>query len=176
LIKNAVRSYDTYERFFYFGTDGSIDVNWGDHEEGYRGVELVSQPLPYSWLSKEIDIIWKKHPWKSNDTCGIHIHVSKSGVSLTRLKILANKLIMLTRLEFLDLFGRRPNHYCCNAGYSTSDRYCAINFTNSKTIEFRMFASGDAVWAKECLRRVKLMCEYKGDVTYSKLLELFTNP
>ena len=39
-----------------------------------------------------------------------------------------------------------------------------------------MFASGDVNWAKECVRRVKLLVEHRGKLNYDVMLELFTKP
>jgi len=38
-------------------------------------------------------------------------------------------------------------------------RYRAINTTNEKTIEFRMFRSGDVKWAQYCVKLVAYMVE-----------------
>lgn len=38
-------------------------------------------------------------------------------------------------------------------------RYCIVNVTNSKTIEFRMFASGNVKWAQYCVELVNYLVE-----------------
>lgn len=160
--------------FFYAGNDGSIRPDYSGG--GSRGIEFVSQPLPYSALLREIDRLNKRVIWRHNESCGIHVHVSRHWLNDVRAIRLQKSICALTNSEFASLFGRRPNDYCLRTARHT--RYCAVNTTNSHTIEFRMFASGDAAWAKECLRRVKLLVEYRGKglLSYTKMLDLFTAP
>lgn len=166
--RNTVR-YHSHVGMFFVGMDGSLQYNQG----GQVGVEFVSQPLPYKWLDKEIAKLYKRHPWTRNDSCGIHVHVSKASVSRHRMLELLSCLWGLNDTQAMHLFGRTwnmHNHPACE------NRYCSINMRNANTIEFRMFASGDAAWARECLRRTKLMVEYKGKCSYGNLCELFGLP
>lgn len=175
LPMNHFRIEDVREKFhgfFFAGSDVSIRRNFNQF-----GVEFVSQPLPYSWLSAEIDKLGKKFQWTFNDSCGIHIHVNRKWVSEKRLCDLMDSMAAWSSVEYDALFGRPPNAYCLRPDRRTrTGRYSAINITGNNTVEFRMFRSGDAVWAKECLRRTKLMVEFKGKPTFDNLFELFTKP
>lgn len=159
------------EGFFRFAVDGSIDAQRVDGI-WWTDVEIVSQPLPYKMLRKQLDKL-KKYRYVTNTTCGIHVHVSKKAVSYTRIGDLLRCLRSINHEQYYDLFGRYPNMY---NNPQINSRYCSINALNEHTIEFRMFASGDVAWAKECLRRTKLMVEYKGKYSYENLLDLFTKP
>lgn len=144
-----------YYGFFYAGQDGSIDCNWGQ-----TGVEWVSQPLTKEWLKKEIDKLWFKYPgWKWNDTCGIHIHVSRKWLSDKKAKAIYKFLQNQSDVFFREIFGRSSNYYCRTTESYGSTRYCTINSENTATIEFRMFRSGDANWAKYCVDCVEYMIQ-----------------
>lgn len=165
-----------YYGFFFAGHDGSIRASWRNN---HIGVEFVSQPLPYNMLQKELVRLGKRFPtWSVNESCGIHVHVSRSMVSTSKLRKFAVELSRLSNSELEILFGREPNEYCSRIREEEGvpHRYQMINFTKKATIEFRMFNSGDLKWAQECVRRTKLMCEFKGNPTFENLLELFTKP
>lgn len=169
---NLVRN--RHHGFFYAGHDGSISTSFRRDE---FGVEFVSQPLPFEWLCKEVSRLGKRFQWVTNDSCGIHVHVSRQWVSMNRLNKLMDRIYLFDYDQTRELFGRMFNQYNRPPHrYERDSRYCAINLTNPHTVEFRMFRSGDAAWAKECLRRTKLMVEFKGNPTFDNLLELFTNP
>lgn len=157
--------------FFIFEGDASIA---SEHTQDmyWRGVEMVSHPLPYKMLRKQLNTL-KKYRFVYNSSCGIHIHVSKVAVSRTRMVELLICLRNLLGQQEKELFGRVRNFYCDPFEHN---RYCSINRTNEHTVEFRMWSAGDIDWAKECLRRTKLMVEYKGKYSYENLLDLFTRP
>lgn len=163
-------SDNRYRGFWKIDYDGSIDPP----SHRYCAIEFVSQPLPYKWLLKEIGKLSKKYgDWDVNNSCGIHIHVTKKAVSSKRIRELKQALCNMSKYDLTILFGRGNGPYS-NARYTApTERYGAINETREATYEFRMFASGDALWAQECLRRTKLMCEYKGKYTFESLQELF---
>lgn len=138
--------------FFYATTDGSIDA-WPK-----VGFEFVSQPLSAAWLKKEIAKLARKFQWESNDSCGVHIHVSRKWLSLEKARSINSFLYSLTNGERRELFGRGENSYCVT--YDTldkEDRYRSINITNKATIEFRMFKSGDAAWCRYCVDMVEYL-------------------
>ena len=144
--------YFQHYGFFYTTQDVSIDTNtWGQ-----SGVEFVSQPLPVEMLCKQIDKLGKRFTWESNTTTGIHIHVSRQWLSTKKATAIYNWIKTLTNAEFELLFGRKPNYYCRTEGTIGSTRYLAVNTENIATIEFRMFSSGSADWAKYCVK----MAEY----------------
>ena len=170
--RNAGIKIGSYYQMWFAGADGSLQ----DPRPTRRAVEFVSQPLPFNGLNRQIDWLWKKTGgWEHNETCGVHVHVSAKQVSLKRVRQFADKLGAISAEEFCILFGRRPNQYCRNA-FDIYSRYRAINFTNAHTVEFRMFSGGDAAWVKECVRRVRIMCHFRGPVTFDSLFEAFTKP
>lgn len=118
---------------------------------GHVTKEFVSQPLPPSWLVKEIKKLQKLCTWGTNSSCGIHIHVSRKWLSEKKAKKISEFYSSLTKEERKEFFGREDNSYC-EAHWSSSSRYMAVNVTNKATIELRMFASGDANWACYCVK------------------------
>lgn len=155
--------YYKHMGFFYVTTDGSLhwERRWGD--PFYRGRELVSQPLTAAWLLKELDRLAKKIPHVSiNDTCGIHIHVSRKWATAKKVDHLIHFLTTLDNHEYQDAFGRLPNNYCLHMRdwlAATKCRYFALNTTRKDTVEFRVFRSGDVKWAKYCVGLVNYMME-----------------
>lgn len=151
-----------YLGFFYVTTDGSL--RWREYDR-YRhyGRELVSQPLTASWLLKELERVSKKLPSLAfNDTCGIHIHVSRKWATAKKVDHLRAFLASLTDIECKDAFGRYPNSYCRHLrerSKERDDRYFALNTTRKDTVEFRMFRSGDVKWAQYCVKLVNYMME-----------------
>jgi len=62
--------------------------------------------------------------------------------------------------DYCVLFGRPPNYYCRNFYDGTGvSRYRAVNITNDATIEFRMFRSGNAIWAGYCIDMVEYLID-----------------
>ena len=156
-----------YHGMFKVDTDGSIRAGYNK-----RGKELVSQPLPASWLKNEITKLYKKFKWEHDESCGIHVHVSRKWWSVQRAEKLARFLGRLSRADMKLLFGREPNEFCQNNGYRPNNRYNAINFTPENTIEIRAFSSGDAEWAKYCVAFTDLLVRHRGDYTYADLLRM----
>lgn len=139
-----IRNY--YNGFFYVTYDGSIHTDHWDQSS----FEFVSQPLPVPWLCKEITRLEKRvGVWKHNKTCGIHVHVNRDWFTEKKAASVRKWIKSLSTEQFSDLFGREPNDYCDPHG---SRRYQAVNTTNKKTVELRMFNSGDAKWAQYCVK------------------------
>lgn len=147
---------EDYLGFFYKGHDGSIlCTDWKDH-----GYELVSQPLTYNWMKREITKLYKRlrqHGFYSNASCGIHVHVTKKWFSDQKAKLVWKFVKALSEEDCIHFFGRSPNTYCSQNEYD--DRYRSINTTNTHTNEFRMFKSGDEEWAQYCIDCSKYMVE-----------------
>lgn len=151
--------------FFYFIDDGSLRTSWDTVSR-----EMVSQPLSAPWLKSEIRKLGRKYKWSENSSCGVHIHVSRKWLSEARAKKIFKFLQGLTEIDMQDLFGRRPNGYCTLdrvSGYR--DRYCAINTTNEKTIEFRMFSSGGPDWCCYCVDMVKYLIDNANTLNLSAI-------
>ncbi len=140
--------------FFYATDDGSISP------PSYRdiSVEFVSQPLSAPWLKKEITKLGKKFHWEVNETCGVHVHVSRKWLSKERAEKIMEFLCGLDEDEVVALFGRTANHYCrYNLNYFNDSRYSTINIQNKNTIEFRMFKSGTPEWCCYCVAMVEYL-------------------
>lgn len=149
---------DGYSGFFYIARDGSIE---GCYTPGYLGREIVSQPLPAAWLVSELARWVKKNNLSSsditpNDSCGIHIHVSRKWLTIPNAEKIHNFISTMARDDLKMLFGRHPNYYCRVGGRIGDSRYLAVNTQPTKTIEIRSFASGDLKWAQWCV----LFAEY----------------
>lgn len=167
-VVNGEHYFQGYHRMFCYTSDLSISPPF----HGQRGVEAISQPLPYKWLIKEIDKCKLKEHLVTNGSCGIHVHVSRKLTSSERMLALLNFMSTLNAVNQLDFFGRPYNRYCSPLAV-TQSKFCAINFLHKDSYEFRVFASGDAEWAKECVRRTKLMVEYRGKLTVDNFYKLF---
>ncbi len=155
---------NAYHGFFYDTRDGSIKVEHWNHCR----TEWVSQPLPAEWLKKEITKLYSKHiqgAWYVNDSCGIHIHVSRKWLSEQKAEKIDLFLKAMARLDRIMFFGREGNDYC-EYHADKGSRYRHINYTNKATIEFRMFKSGDAAWAKWCVDCVVYLIEHANHLNF----------
>jgi len=155
-----LKDAEQHLKFFYITTDGSL--RWtGLNRYDMYGRELVSQPLPFKWLLKELERINKIIPQVyTNDTCGIHVHVSRKWATPKKVDHLATFLASLTPEELLSAFGRMPNCYCKHMSGWTKDtrtRYYGLNTTRKDTVEFRVFRSGDVKWAQYCVKMVNYL-------------------
>jgi hypothetical protein len=145
--RNDMASYlnDVYnyaENYLYFKEDGSLD----------NGVEIVSHPATMSEhlkRLKESDFIeLSKLGAKSFDTktCGLHFHISKEFMTDAH-KVRFGLLFAMLREPFEVLAQRKASTYAkfksknlARSQYKKSDeRYEAVNWTNKKTVEIRMF-------------------------------------
>ena len=179
LIAEARRNL--FQGFWYVGSDVSI---YGYDGYRFNSFEAVSQPMPYGMLVEKLSGLRKiLGDYQTNETCGIHVHVSRTQVSLNRISLLQQRFKDLGEYNYetwKTLFGRVNNKYS-NCRLDVNDHWFPVSSANSRTIEFRMFKSGDPEWAKECLRRTRIMVnlmekELKSKDFYSMLLEKFTNP
>jgi hypothetical protein len=151
-------SSGVFKGFFYCTTDGSIR----DRGAGY-GREFVSQPLQPKWLVKELARLNRTIGAyiRTNDTCGIHVHVSRKWATSDRINSVDQFLRELSTGEYLDAFGRSPNEYSRHQTYGSlgNTRYMALNVENKATVEFRVFRSGDLKWAQYCVLLVEYIME-----------------
>jgi hypothetical protein len=152
LPSNAAPEPYAYQGFWFVITDASINS-----EYDMRGREFVSQPLPADWLCNEIYKLAKKYEWTHNDSCGIHVHVSRKWFSDKKARAVHAFIERLSEDDYSLLFGRVPNYYCMRgAAYNSERRYVPVNTQNKNTIELRMFSSGSGKWAAYCVH----MAEY----------------
>ncbi len=158
----------------YKGHDVSIRST-ADYTHKY---ELVSDPLSYRGLRKVLlglqDAL-APYEWNAVYNTGIHVHASARACPGSQARRLAEAFCRLTDQQCETLFGRTPGWFAMNVGYVGYHKYIQQHRKRGRiTYEFRMFKSGDALWAAECLRRTKIMCDMrKGDITHHRLREAF---
>jgi hypothetical protein len=157
--------YSDYYGFFYAAYDGSIQKPSWD----YVAKEFVSQPLTPSWLKKELKKLYDTFPIEWNDSCGIHVHVSKKWLTNKKAEAIQKWIASLSEEQFRELFGRWPNSYCSQTDGSTS-RYRAVNVTNEKTNEFRVFSSGGLRWAQYCVDMAEYLVKNAYHLNYEAAL------
>lgn len=157
--------YTDWLGFFYQGLDASIRTS----SLRYVGREFVSQPLTHTWLHKELGKLYEKikGDFQVNESCGIHVHVSKKWCSDKKAKEIFDVVNKFTPDQLNWVFGRGLNNY---TDESWGHRYCLVNCTNKATNEFRMFKSGDCAWARYCIDCVKYMVEHAHHLTFEGLL------
>ena len=126
--------------FFYMKKDTSIPV---------YGCEIVTQPAT---MSKHIDSrywktmlnVAKQYGFNAdNEKCGIHIHISRN--FFTNYEI-AKLDCFVNTYSFFKKIARRQSHYseylnkpCDSWGSQISNRKCALNLSNSNTVQMRIF-------------------------------------
>ncbi len=138
----------------YCKKDGSLN----------KGFEIVTHPMTlkyhkklFGWRDILTNLISNDGKSHQTDTCGLHIHVSKTLSNLNQWKLV---YFMYKCQDMLKIFSRRKIYRYCEfkmpSSYASSsnvsgkrnypyisprcdDRYTAVNFNNSKTIEFRFF-------------------------------------
>lgn len=165
---NDLLRYHKHYGFFYCKTDGSIDGAWENPDT--LAVEWVSQPLTAEWLKKEIARHAQKFDWIVNDSCGIHLHVSREWLTRAKARKIYDFYNQLSEEDREYLFGRISNMYCLPSEPDERLRYRAINLTNKATIEFRMFASGDWKWAQYCVDCVVYMIKHANQLNTEAML------
>jgi hypothetical protein len=139
-----IKKHSNNEELFYIKADGSLN----------NGFEIVTHPctlayhktrFPWDQIKDTLDS-WS---CSAESTCGLHIHVSKRIYSELDLIKLALFIFNVGNQHYINLIARRKfNSFSSRKNledckkkdlkYSQS-RYEAVNFTNDKTVEFRMF-------------------------------------
>jgi len=174
-------SYEQYDKlwqkgdftgFWYMTRDGSIR-----YRAGLEGIEFVSEPLTPEWLTRELNRLNKKVKWKYDESCGIHIHVSRQWLTLARAELIYKFMReQMGTYNMTELFGRYNDTYSavCYPELGVS-RYSAINTENKATIEFRVFASGDAKWAQYCVAITKYMIDNAKHLNIDAMYAFYDN-
>lgn len=137
--------------WFYYKRDGSIN----------NGYEIVTYPLSWKWIKENqktiIDFLKSTSTFATSmltDTCGMHIHISKSAMSTYHL------------YKFIEFFRRNQDYMCFITNRTWTDikswasfdsinkkesakniaiykrqsnRHSAINLHNAESIEIRIF-------------------------------------
>jgi hypothetical protein len=148
-------------RYAIYKSDGSLS--------DYEGVEIVTRPDSPAvhkriWSSVLDDTL--RNLLGITNSCGIHIHVTRAPLSPLRI---GRMLVFLNdpRNERLvrKIAGRYNGSYCelrndkkladgKRNGYS---RYEGLNLTGSRTIEFRLFKSGEAATVNGFLKNIEFV-------------------
>jgi Zn-finger nucleic acid-binding protein len=142
-----------HEKYIYIKHDGSLQ----------NGFEIVSHPAKLEVHLNEIP--WEKtfeflkqngYNSDNTNTCGLHVHINRLFLGKTYRTIVNTEARILFFFEAfwqqLVKFSRRKEHeltkWCGKYGttdynqameYNKENRYYALNFQNSTTIEFRIF-------------------------------------
>lgn len=157
----AAKAQDILGDYFMMKEDSSIS----------DGFEIVSHPMTYGWIRKNIDIKkafeqLEEIGLEEDSSCGMHIHVNREAATRTtwwKVALIISKCYVpvtkFTRREQRDLndwasiprkhklmdkmlSGRlRRNLSLEGEEEGRGRRYCAINTTNENTFEFRMFST-----------------------------------
>ena len=136
------------DNLIFFKHDGSI---------GVFGAEAVSMPCTLAWIKKNADIfknffeILCVNGMDPHDFCGMHVHLSRAGMSEeheVRLELFFARFAHLIER----VAGRAPQEYCERVnifGAFTPDavrrhkiysgRYRALNWQNERTVEIRAY-------------------------------------
>ena len=193
-VKVKEKMFDLYkDKWLYNKSDGSLN----------DGVEIVTSPCDYKSImclldkmKEPIKEITNKAKYKQN--AGIHIHVSRKSIpsyNVYKLSYLFNnrQAKELSSIMFYlsgrntrvsdNYFGRYAKIGDITEFKNETDRYLALNLTNSHTIEFRIFkATNDMDKVKSYIDFVESMINFV-DITPFKevnlnnyLLYLLNNP
>lgn len=133
------------DNWFYLKHDGSLE----------DGFEIVSHPHTLAAFNMR-DWSWVKwladngnRSWDT-DTCGLHVHINKSAFKNNGHIWRFTNLILYNRNQAARLAGRNSHQWASFykeykkvgkilKGDESPDRYTAVNLTNYRTIEVRMF-------------------------------------
>jgi hypothetical protein len=141
---NEINSeYDFDDGNFYLKVDGSLSDN---------GIEIVSQPMTYKYITenKDWNFCYKQiHNYDMSDTigCGLHFHLDREYLTAKDIQMI--DYIVNTFSDFFETVGGRKYDYYCQKrdkriddwGKATDSRYSAVNLNNSNTVELRFCKS-----------------------------------
>jgi hypothetical protein len=130
-------------RLMFCEHDGSLD----------DGFELITQPMSLPaqrelWARVLNSRAVRELRSHDTDTCGLHVHVSRTGLSQLTIAKAVCFLNADTNDRFVTLLARRAGNGFCKkktanavraADRTSWDRYERLNLTNDKTVEFRIF-------------------------------------
>ena len=137
---------DSLAELVYFKADGSLD----------RGYELVTYPFTFNYYSEAIDFKFLSglqelgyRSWSAG-TCGLHVHISRTGFASSGHVWKFAQLILSNQYAWSKLAGRTSSRWASFDSETNSvmkvlkgekfpERYCAVNLSNTDTIEVRIF-------------------------------------
>jgi hypothetical protein len=163
--------------WFYLKHDGSLE----------NGFEIVSHPhtlaafnlRDWSWIKWLADN--NNRSWDT-DTCGLHVHINKSAFKNNGHIWRFTNLILYNRNQAARLAGRNSHQWASFhkeykkvgkilKGDESPERYTAVNLTNHRTIEVRMFrGSLHEPRVRAALEFVNANFEYTKDITSHDVL------
>ena len=124
---------------------------------------------------------WLAHSISADGSCGIHVHISRSSAPMYVFARLHDWVVWDTprRQRLVDhIAGRKANTYCARTPgqgplqtlVAPSDsRYTAVNFVPEKTVEVRIFASGDSlVDVLRCVEYVDALMTFCEEVGHAR--------
>lgn len=158
--RHAYKRLERDTNLAYLKNDGSLDC----------GFEVVTHPMTYDFFMNEAPEFWEtinqlKHEYKmkswSTGSCGIHIHISRTGFTNPPHLHRFLQLVYSNQVFYEEMAGRSHSHWAKfddvmvydNGGYHRSykrkvasppnhqstDRYSAVNTNNRATVEMRIF-------------------------------------
>jgi hypothetical protein len=162
------------------------------HEDGslHDGIEIVSYPMSADYIRENLNLNWlrdwSRRGWRSwdseNDTCGLHIHVSRAGFANDVHLFAFAQLIYSNEQQFTTLAGRRSSYGSFQYDKRPplaldvkkrarfSDRYVAVNLTNDHTAEVRIFkGSLNEVRVRSALELISGAVEFTRPLTIRDL-------
>lgn len=125
----------------FFERDGSLR----------NGFEIITQPMSLPMIKETFGFLnnprlidgLKSH---NTDTCGLHVHVSRKGMSSLQIAKMVCFINDPNNEWLIRAIARRyANGYCkiqqkrLGQAHMSVERYEAVNLTNRRTIEFRIF-------------------------------------
>jgi len=134
---------DTMPSVFYAKEDGSLE----------DGLELVTHPMSWAWMKKHADV-WKildefkQAGCKSykTDTCGLHVHLSKSAFSSLHLykflKLFYENPSFIQKVSRRDTYSMERWSDVRHGGEDLvykAKHYTAVNLRPHETVEVRIF-------------------------------------
>lgn len=186
----AAKAQDILGDYFMMKEDSSIS----------DGFEIVSHPMTYGWIKKNIDVKaafeeLKEIGLEEDNSCGMHVHVNRDAATNTtwwKVALMVSKccvpITTFTRREISDLndwasiprkhklmdrmlSGRLRRNMTLEGEEGRGRRYCAINTTNENTYEFRMFSTTlDHNTFKATLQFVNAILEFAAGVGVAYLM------
>jgi hypothetical protein len=139
-LHEKINNGDIGHRVF-FEKDGSLR----------NGFEIITQPMSLPMIAETFGFLndsrlvngLKSH---NTETCGLHVHVSRRGMTNLQISKMVCFVNDAENRWLIEAIARRYSNGFCRIhpkklgnAYVSMDRYEAINLTNRRTIEFRIF-------------------------------------
>lgn len=130
-----------YGKKLFFENDGSLN----------DGFEMITQPMSLPALRETFGFLRNEElvrPIRSHatDTCGLHVHVSRRGLSNLTIGRAVTFVHDPANEPFISALARRYNNGYCrvvpkqlDTAHLPESRYEAVNLTGDETLEFRLF-------------------------------------